>query len=366
VPCSPADLGSGFTYQAATAGVSGLTTGTVYHFRVVATSSAGTTTGADQQFQAGPGLWAPFFRCPVDDPAMLANPQVGLGSGCLGSNSTHGSITLGNITTTTGNTNLQTGLIDANGTFTVIPAAGGSLIADPVQLSTPVGPVTAITESAGTPSNFNLFGGIALGQPIITVPIKIHLANNPVLGPNCFIGSEENPILLNPQNNDLSNALSVGGFFSFDAATGAPDVTGPDGALLITGAVQGDDTFAVPGATGCGPGGSLDAAVDAVAGVPSPSGSNHLVLADASSSLAFPQNMEDGQAFANDWHSAFGTATTTTTSTSTTTTAAPTTTTAPPTTTTAPPTTTTAPPTTTTTTSMTTTTVASPSGAFVD
>ena len=117
---------------------------------------------------------------------------------CLGSNSTHGSITLGNITATTGNTNLQAGLVDANGTFTVVPvsagSAGGSLIADPVQLTTPVGPVTAITESAGAPSNFNLFAGISLGQPIITVPIKIHLANNPTLGPSCFIGSEQNPI----------------------------------------------------------------------------------------------------------------------------------------------------------------------------
>jgi hypothetical protein len=308
VACTPADLGAGFTYQTASADLSGLTTGTIYHFRAVATSSAGTSTSPDQEFQAGPGAWASFFRCPVDDPAMLATNgdfnTLGLAF-CLASNSTHGSITLGNITTTTGNTNLQTGLIDANGTFTVIPAAGGSVIADPVQLSTPVGPVTAITESAGTPSNFNLFNGIALGQPIITVPIKIHLANNPTLGPNCFIGSDQNPILLNPQNNDLSNAKTIGAFFSWDQS-GVPDVTGPDGGLLITGLVQGDDTFAVPGATGCGVNGALDPAVNAVAGLPSPSGSNHLVLADASSSLAFPQNSENGQAFANDWHVAFG------------------------------------------------------------
>ncbi|HKA28400.1 MAG TPA: fibronectin type III domain-containing protein [Candidatus Binatia bacterium] len=311
VACTPGDLGSGFTYQAPSADLSGLTTGTIYHFRVVATSSAGTSTGADQEFRAGPGAWASFSRCPVDDPAMLATngdfSTLGLGL-CLGSNSTHGSITIGNITTTTGNTNLQTGLVDINGTFTVIPGGSpaGSLVADPVQLSTPVGPVTAITESAGAPSNFDLIAGIVTGAPIITVPVKIHLANNPTLGPSCFIGSEQDPILLNPQNNDLSSALSVGGFFSFDAATGAPDVTGPDGALLITGAVQGDDTFAVPGATGCGPGGSLDAVVDAVAGLPSPSGSNHLVLDDASSSLAFAQNLQNGQAFANDWHLAFG------------------------------------------------------------
>src|SRR5262249_56332024 len=48
VACTPADLGSSFAYQAATANVSGLTLGAYYHFRVVATNSAGTTTGDDQ------------------------------------------------------------------------------------------------------------------------------------------------------------------------------------------------------------------------------------------------------------------------------------------------------------------------------
>ena len=50
----PADLGSSFTQQQATATISGLTIGTFYHFRVVATNSAGTTTGADQTFLGGP------------------------------------------------------------------------------------------------------------------------------------------------------------------------------------------------------------------------------------------------------------------------------------------------------------------------
>jgi hypothetical protein len=78
---------------------------------------------------------------------------------------------------------------------------------------------------------------------------------------------------------------------------------------VITGAVQGDDTFAVPGATGCGSNGSLDGAVDAVAGVPSPSGSNHLVLDDATSALALgfgAGGSLSGQQFANDWHVGFG------------------------------------------------------------
>jgi DNA-binding beta-propeller fold protein YncE len=313
-PCSPGDLGSGFTYETATANIRGLATGTVYHFRVVATSAAGTTTGADHELRAGPGAWAPFSRCPVDDPAMLATQgfNISVGTGtiglCLSANSTHGSIAIGNLTATTGNTNLQVGLIGnpESGTFTVIPSSAGSLIADPVKLpKTPVGRVTAITESAGTPSNFCLFCGIEADQPILTIPIKIQL-KNPALGPSCFIGTAKDPILLNPQNTDLSNAQSLGGFLSFDS-NGVPDSTpGPDGALLTTGLVQGDDTFAVPGATGCGPNGSLNAVVDSVAGVPSASGANHLVLDDAASGLAFPQNGEGGQAFAHDWHVAFG------------------------------------------------------------
>jgi DNA-binding beta-propeller fold protein YncE len=314
VPCSPRDLGFGFTYEAAKGDIRGLATGNVFHFRVVATNSAGTTTGADQEFKAGPGAWASFSRCPVNKPAMLATKGFNISTGagtiglCLSANSTHGSISIGSLTATTGNTNLQIGLVGSpqSGAFTVIPQSARSLVADAVQLATtPVGPVTAVTESAGTPSNFCLFCGISADQPIITIPIKIKL-QNPTLGPSCSIGTDQNPILLNPQNTALSNAKSVGAFFSFDS-NGVPDSTpGSDGALLVTGLVQGDDTFAVPGATGCGPNGSLDGVVDSVAGVPSPSGSNHLVLDDASSGLAFPENGEGGQAFAQDWHVAFG------------------------------------------------------------
>jgi len=82
----------------------------------------------------------------------------------------------------------------------------------------------------------------------------------------------------------------------------------------VNGTTQGDDTFSVPGASGCGPNGdgSLNAAVNAVVGLPSPSGANHLVLDDASSALAFPTSglsgsgtIVTGQEFSAAWHSAF-------------------------------------------------------------
>ncbi len=305
LPCTPSDLGKSFVYQEASATAEGLTTGAIYHFRAIAVNSQGTTIGADQTFTAGPGAWTPFNRCPVDDPAMLATDGVNLISLCLASNSTHGSIQIGVLPPTlTGNSNLQGGLVgDLNtGVFTFIPPPGGALVGDPVDVT--VGAVSAIAtvESAGTPTDFDLFAGLSVGVPILTLPTKIHLTNgSPAdLGPNCFIGSEMDPMVLHPANIDISGAMLS--FESFDA----DGTINPDGilsALVVTGTVQGDDTFAVPVAQGCN---GLDNLVNALVGLPSPSGMNHLVLDDASSALVLPTGAMTGQQFADAWHTGFG------------------------------------------------------------
>jgi sugar lactone lactonase YvrE len=315
VPCTPADLGSSFTYAEASANLTGLASNTTYHFRVVATNSAGTTTSGDLTFQQQ-FAWPPVTLCPVDDPAMLATtgaPSLNLGPGgsgtvgiCLVSNSPSGSITIGNTAVATGNTNLQVGLVldNSTGVFTAVAPSGGAVVEDPVQIpNTPVGTVTAVTTSAGTPSNFSLLAGISTGMPIITIPIKIQL-QNPTLGPSCFLGSDQSPILLQPENTDLSNAMA--NFSTFDPS-GVPDPNGPLNSIEVSGAVQGDNSFAVPGAQGCGPNGdgSLDSAVDTLLGLPSPAGSNHLVLDNAFSGLVIPLNTT-GQQFSTDWHTGFG------------------------------------------------------------
>jgi hypothetical protein len=71
--------------------------------------------------------------------------------------------------------------------------------------------------------------------------------------------------------------------------------------------LQGDSTFSVPAVSGCGPNGdgSFDAVVNGVVGLPSPSGNNNLVLDDAGSALALPNNGQNGQEVADAWHSAF-------------------------------------------------------------
>jgi len=156
-------------------------------------------------------------------------------------------------------------------------------------------------------------------MPIVTLPIKIQLTGTG-LGPTCFIGTDMNPILLHPANTSLAGATAT--FVSFDP-DGTPNLTGTGAiaAIEINGAVQGDSTFAVPGASGC----IDDNVVNTVLGLPSPSGANSLVLLNASSNLGIPNANQNGVQWSTDWHTAFGgspptSTTTTTTSTTTSTT----------------------------------------------
>lgn len=166
--------------------------------------------------------------------------------------------------------------------------------------------VTATVESAGPPSNFSIANQFEVGQPIITLPVKVHL-QNPLLGSNCYIGTNSDPIVLHPVNLTAPKFTSQSGLFD---ANGTPDPNGPLEALVLV-ANEGDSSFAAPGATGCG--GVLspvvDAAVNLKDGLPSPSGSNSVVLNNATSDLitfwcaaCFAPN--EGQALSTDWHSA--------------------------------------------------------------
>jgi hypothetical protein len=127
----------------------------------------------------------------------------------------------------------------------------------------------AVTELAGSPSNFTL--------STVTLPIKVHL-ENPVLGKNCYVGSTSKPITLN-----------------LGAGTTAPPppnepITGQEGTfkeeneiVYFEDAVYVDNAFAVPAASGCVltllgfiPI-SLDGLVNFQAGLPAAAGTNEAV-----------------------------------------------------------------------------------------
>jgi hypothetical protein len=95
-------------------------------------------------------------------------------------------------------------------------------------------------------------------------------------------GSDANPVVLHPENVIAPTDTSAERF----ATDGTPDPSGDLLRVATSGAVQGDDSFAVPGASGCGLLGLVDKVIDAKVGLPSPAGQNRLELDDASSYLA--------------------------------------------------------------------------------
>jgi hypothetical protein len=281
------------------------------------------------------GDWAPLNRCPVDDPAMLAAGGVEAGpetsrAACLSDISPSGSTKIGNLTVATKGSNHQFGVILHEG-FTVIPPAGGVLLDEPVQL--PGGlrelvcpssghvarwichhshgggwdahrnAVAWTLESAGTPTNFNLFAGLAVGVPFASIPVKIHLQNQ-LLGDDCYIGSDAEPIVIQPSNA----AEPIGGFELFNA-DGTPEENGPFQRIETSVPTQSASGFAVPAANGCGFRGVLNHAINSKVGLPSPAGGeNSVVFNEATNYLVLVVDesllLNDGKELSKAWHSA--------------------------------------------------------------
>ncbi len=245
------------------------------------------------------GHWAAFDRCPVDDPSMLAADGAELAALCLASSSESGTMTIGEKTVPTAGTNLQFGLLGDGVSYASVSPEGAGIRAEPVTVpggllnlvcpsdipvltslcekaaDSRLNRVVATVEPAGVPTDFNLTAGLGVGQPIVTLPVKIRL-DNPLLGSRCYIGSEADPILLRPRNASQP-ALTLTRY----APDGTTQAGGPMSNIELSGADQVDDSFAVPEADGCGFLGTLDWAVNAQLGLPSPEGANSLLLDDA-------------------------------------------------------------------------------------
>jgi hypothetical protein len=244
------------------------------------------------------GIYKPFTNCPLLNPLM----QESLGgdaTGCVAGDTKSGSITIGKITTTiTHPVVAQFGIwAPPNATpnqYTggILPPPGGlaaQLVSAPEVV--PGGLLKALgcpssrraverlcreakhrggrylrilaeAQSAGPITNFNL--------TTWTQPLKFKLIN-PLLGASCYIGSNDNPVVVNPS---LTGILHI----EIDPH---PKLHPKTGVLKVTSAVATDTTFTAPGVTGCGPGGpaniGVDLAIDTSAGLPSASG-NSLTL----------------------------------------------------------------------------------------
>jgi hypothetical protein len=247
-------------------------------------------------------------RCPVDDP-LFTQPDPGGGfanSICVASNSTNGTFRLGKRTVETGNSNLQFGLHFDDSTPNEFQVFGGSLRSAPayppgglLNIRLPDSPesnplqrlkelvngtvfegpgsvlgVRSRVVLAGEPSNFDLAAGLSPNSgPVIHLPVLIRL-EHPLLGRNCRIGSRQNPIVLKPQT------LTVGEL-SFVEDPVDPDKV----AIRSLGGSQGDDSFAVPRATNCGPAGVLTPIVNSQLGLPLKPGESEITLLNGAVSL---------------------------------------------------------------------------------
>jgi len=99
--------------------------------------------------------------------------------------------------------------------------------------------------------------------------VKVKL-ENPLLGSECYIGSNSSPITIN-----LTTGATVGG------PTGKPGTltTSEEGELAtISGVSLVSNTFSAPGASGCGLFGLLDGIINEKLGLPSAAGKNVAVL----------------------------------------------------------------------------------------
>ena len=110
----------------------------------------------------------------------------------------------------------------------------------------------------------------------IVLPVRMRL-ENPLLGSECYVGSRSSPIVLHlttgRTNPDLPNK-------TIDGTGGRLQLTDNLEIVGLAGPVLVDNSFSMPGATGCGGAGEaplVDSMIDHVLGLPSPDGYNTIV-----------------------------------------------------------------------------------------
>lgn len=246
------------------------------------------------------GEFAPFAQCPTENPAVTA---------CMYTENTSGYVTTGKKTVPIknkvilqggfGNSNPETGVSQFYGakngvtlskspqpvpgglTGIVAPSWWPQILRDLFNETINNGftGVTATVELAGSASLIKVNPGALASSSgtAIYMPVKIKL-DNPFLGSNCYIGSNSNPIKWNlttgttsppPPNTPISG--SVGTVSQNEAGT----------LVRFTGQKLVDNSFATPGANGCGGilfSWAVDPFVNSTVGVPSPAGTNTAVL----------------------------------------------------------------------------------------
>jgi len=253
------------------------------------------------------GIYKPFTDCPLLNPLMQESTP-GSATGCVVGDVVSGKIKIGNITTRVRATatvkypvTVQFGIWDP-------PNAGSNQFNGGI-LPPPVGGLTAQLVSArqrvpggllkalGCPNTnpavqklcteatsrggkyLRVWASAQSAGPITGFaistwfqPVMFRLIN-PLLGSSCYIGSADNPVVLNP-------VLTATGLVTDKDPH--PRYHPDTDVIELTGATATDTTFTAPPVTGCGPGGTaniaVDEAIDTAVGLPTATGSDSITL----------------------------------------------------------------------------------------
>ncbi|MHB8233520.1 MAG: hypothetical protein ACYDHT_02600 [Solirubrobacteraceae bacterium] len=209
-----------------------------------------------------------FAQCPTETAGVEA---------CAYSTVTGGEFKFGSKTTPIVNpVTLQGGIL--TGSNELQPAKNGETLSktpEPAGSLTGIGlpgeEITAISELAG-PVFLNSTG-LLRGGPAVQLPLKVKL-ENAALGSSCYIGSNSEPISLVLTTGETSPPPPN---TPISGKTGTLEFRAAGNIIHVAGTTVVDNSFAVPGANGCGPGGSEDSLVDSDAGLPSAAGNNKTV-----------------------------------------------------------------------------------------
>ena len=148
----------------------------------------------------------------------------------------------------------------------LLPEPVLALLGNPAGITAPHANVYAVASQAA-PIGFSLNVGSEI-TTTLTLPLKFHMVNS-LLGNNCYIGTDADPIVL---------TLTTGTSGTLTGTLGSLNVFDNGKVLQTVGTEVVDGQFSVPAATGCGNGGVWDNAIDTTNALPSPSGSNAAML----------------------------------------------------------------------------------------
>ena len=252
--------------------------------------------GASSASAQPKGEYAAFAECPTSNAELSA---------CLVGRAEKGKVVFGKETVPIEKTQtLQGGFIENElGEFTFVGAAKGDTLTKTAQkvpgglsglvncneitneklrksceavFENKLTGVWATIELAAPASDIGLNEANLLEEkgPALTLPVKVKI-ENPLLGGECYLGSNEHPIVV-PLTTGTTSPKAPN--TPIKGKRGSISTRAEGEILVISENSLVNNEIAVPGATGCGIGGLLDSIVDGRLGIPAAEGHNTVIL----------------------------------------------------------------------------------------